>query len=52
MNPEIKKQWVDALRSGKYLQGRGRLRRTAEKLGISCRKESYRKYDQPLVDGE
>jgi hypothetical protein len=25
MNPEIKKQWVDALRSGEYEQGRGQL---------------------------
>lgn len=27
MNPEIKEQWVTALRSGKYIQGTGRLRR-------------------------
>jgi hypothetical protein len=27
MKPEIKKQWVDALRSGKYKQTRGALRR-------------------------
>jgi hypothetical protein len=26
MNPEIKAQWVAALRSGDYVQGRGRLR--------------------------
>ena len=26
MNPEIKKQWVDALRSGKYKQYKGALR--------------------------
>lgn len=26
MNPTIKKQWLDALRSGKYMQGKGRLR--------------------------
>lgn len=25
MNPKIKKQWVEALRSGKYSQGRGQL---------------------------
>lgn len=25
MNPEVKRQWVEALRSGKYKQGRGRL---------------------------
>lgn len=27
MNPDIKAQWVAALRSGNYKQGRGRLRR-------------------------
>ena len=26
MNPEIKTKWLDALRSGKYTQGRGRLK--------------------------
>jgi hypothetical protein len=26
MNPTIKKQWLEALRSGKYQQGKGRLR--------------------------
>lgn len=28
MNPEIKKQWVEALRSGRYKQGREALRTT------------------------
>ena len=39
MKPEIKKLWVDALRSGEYKQGTGRLRtrrgiyRTPSKIG-------------------
>jgi hypothetical protein len=28
MNPEIKIKWLDALRSGKYPKGKGRLRKT------------------------
>lgn len=39
MKPEIKQQWVDALRSGKYTQGRGRLRNQAGDfccLGVLC----------------
>lgn len=28
MNPEVKAQWITALRSGEYAQGRGRLERT------------------------
>lgn len=38
MNPEIKKKWVDALRSGKYKQGTGALRRGDSfcVLGVVC----------------
>jgi len=39
MNPEIKTKWLDALRSGKYKQGRGRLRDLDDKyccLGVLC----------------
>lgn len=39
MNPEIKKQWVDALRSGTYLQGKGKLRSGNGEfccLGVLC----------------
>ncbi len=38
MNPEIKKQWVAALRSGKYEQGRMRLKRDGRFccLGVLC----------------
>lgn len=38
MNPEIKKRWVAALRSGKYVQGKGRLkqRRDHEKSKYCC----------------
>jgi len=39
MNPEIKKQWVDALRSGKYKQGRDYLRNKRDEfccLGVLC----------------
>ena len=42
MNPEIKAQWVAALRSGEYPQGKGALRRTIQSeekfccLGVLC----------------
>jgi hypothetical protein len=43
MNPEIKKQWVEALRSRKYKQGQSQLRKVDEKgrssfccLGVLC----------------
>lgn len=39
MNPDIKKLWVDALRSGKYKQGRHALRSSADNfccLGVLC----------------
>lgn len=39
MNKRIKKLWIDALRSGKYKQGRGQLRSAGNKfccLGVLC----------------
>ena len=38
MKPEIKKQWVQALRSGEYKQGRGQLKQGATFccLGVLC----------------
>lgn len=39
MNPEIKKQWVDALKSGEYKQGKGMLLSPSDKyccLGVLC----------------
>lgn len=39
MNPEIKREWVEALRSGKYKQGSGRLRDDTDRyccLGVLC----------------
>lgn len=33
MNPEIKRQWVDALRSGEYEQGYGQLRVLSDAVG-------------------
>lgn len=38
MNPEIKKQWIDALRSGTYAQGKGQLRNDNKFccLGVLC----------------
>lgn len=38
MNPEIKQKWLSALRSGKYKQGKGRLRAqdTFCCLGVLC----------------
>jgi hypothetical protein len=32
MNPEIKQQWLSALRSGEYKQAKGKLRKKKEKL--------------------
>lgn len=40
MNPEVKKLWVEALRSGNFKQGRGFLQPTEDKyccLGVLCR---------------
>lgn len=40
MKPELKKKWVDALRSGKYIQGRSWLKNTKTNtyccLGVLC----------------
>ena len=38
MNPEVKKKWVEALRSGKYKQGKGRLKLGEQYccLGVLC----------------
>lgn len=36
MNPEVKKRWVEALRSGKYEQGDGRLRRYRSGVETFC----------------
>lgn len=41
LNPEVKKKWVDALRSGEYKQGHGQLRGGAQQgkyccLGVLC----------------
>jgi len=39
MNAEIKAKWIEALRSGRYAQGCGRLRRHDDKyccLGVLC----------------
>lgn len=39
MKPEWKQKWIEALRSKKYVQGRGRLRTTSNRfccLGVLC----------------
>jgi hypothetical protein len=39
MNPELKAKWLEALRSGKYTQGRGRLKTNDNEyccLGVLC----------------
>jgi hypothetical protein len=39
MNPEFKRKWVEALRSGRYKQGRGVLRSSDDEfccLGVAC----------------
>jgi hypothetical protein len=52
MNPEVKALWLDALRSGEYKQGQGRLRKTEDDgtfsyccLGVLC--DLYIKQGQP-----
>lgn len=41
LNPEFKKKWVEALRSGEYKQGQGALHRADEDtyccLGVACK---------------
>jgi len=52
MNPKVKAQWVSALRSGKYHQGKNLLRPNEDTyccLGVLCdlaEKESIGKYDR------
>lgn len=36
MNPTIKAKWLEALRSGRYHQARGQLRRGGGCLGVLC----------------
>lgn len=39
MDPELKEKWLEALRSGKYRQGRGKLRNKDDEfccLGVLC----------------
>jgi hypothetical protein len=36
MNPTVKKQWLEALRSGKYQQGNGRLRSSRDGVDRFC----------------
>ena len=48
MNPDMKKKWVEALRSGKYVQGSGSLRYTTYSgakhccLGVLCEITGYK----------
>lgn len=53
MNPEVKKLWVEALRSPKYKQGQRSLRTTDEEyccLGVLCDVSGLGKWNQP-TDG-
>ena len=54
MNPEMKKKWLDALRSGGYKQGRLCLRRGDEFccLGVLCDISGLGKWLGPNDDGE
>jgi hypothetical protein len=60
MNPEIKEQWVTALRSGEYRQGKGALKRKDDEgfqyccLGVLCELaiENGVNVKQSVVDGE
>ena len=58
MNPDIKKLWVDALRSGEYRQGEGRLRSGADRycclgvltdLGVKAGLGSWATFDGGFV---
>lgn len=56
MEPELKKKWVDALRSGEYKQGRTYLRRRKDNtfccLGVLCEVAGISKsLRTPDVDG-
>ena len=45
MNPEIKKKWVEALRSGKFKQGKGALYKSTSGyccLGVLCKVMGYK----------
>jgi len=58
MKPEIKARWVEALRSGKYEQGRGALRSDTNQfccLGVLCdlyAKETGEKWAEGGAHGE
>lgn len=55
MNQEIKKQWVAALRSGKYQQTKGRLRTIDNRyccLGVLCDLVAPGDWDLPHNSGE
>ena len=45
MNPEIKAKWIEALRSGKYEQGQGKLNKNGKFccLGVLCEVMNYGK---------
>jgi hypothetical protein len=52
MNPEIKTKWIETLRSGKYKQGKGRLRTKDDHyccLGVLCEVMGMEWF--PLDDG-
>jgi hypothetical protein len=54
VNPELKAKWVEALRSGKYQQARGKLRK-GEKfccLGVLCDLVDSSKWSRSRWDGE
>src|SRR5947199_7438501 len=53
MNTEVKKQWLDALRSGTYRQGYGTLRRNDQFccLGVLCDLVDKTKWEPPTHDG-
>ena len=47
MDPELKKKWIEALRSGKYKQGKNRLHRAEDNsyccLGVLCEVAGFEK---------
>lgn len=51
MNPKIKEKWVKALRSGRYKQGRGRLKRGDKYccLGVLCKIMRLKSRDNQIL---
>jgi hypothetical protein len=52
MNPDVKKRWVRALRSGKYMQGKGKLKSDRGYCCLGVLAQIEGKLDQSAPGGE